>query len=114
MYQACVALGLITSPDPLGLPVAQAQQLRGLHLCQFLALHAHHNRQPIPFLPTHFQCLHVMAGIATATPPKRGHFYRVTMGTFSWSSDTWRRRILTEPQLLSKLPCVVWGLSVGL
>jgi hypothetical protein len=28
-----------------------------------------------------------MDGIATATPSKRGHFYRVIMGTFSWSSD---------------------------
>jgi hypothetical protein len=63
-----------------------------LHLGQFLALHAHHNRQPIPFLPSHFQCLQVMAGIATATPPQWGHGYRVIRGTFSWSSD-------------SKIPC---------
>src|SRR5258706_8345543 len=26
--------------------------------------------------------------VATATPPKRGHSYRVSMGTFSQSSDT--------------------------
>jgi len=26
--------------------------------------------------------------VATATPPQRGHFYRVIMGTFSRSSDT--------------------------
>jgi hypothetical protein len=29
-----------------------------------------------------------VAGVATATRPKRGHSYRVILGTFSWSSDT--------------------------
>ena len=76
-HQSRVALGLITSPDPLGLPGAQAQHLRGLHRGQFLAVSRHHNRQPIPFFPTHFQCLHVVAGVTTATPPKRGHSHRV-------------------------------------
>jgi len=79
-HQTRVALGLITSPDPLGLPGSQAQHLRGLHRGQFLAASRHHNRQPIPFFPAHFQCLQVVAGVATATPPQRGHSHQVPTG----------------------------------
>ena len=42
------------------------------------------DRQSVPFLPTH--C--VVARLLPQPCPKRGHFYRVIRGTFSWSSDT--------------------------
>jgi hypothetical protein len=35
--------------------------------------------------------------LATATPPKRGHSYRVIMGTFSWSSDMPEKSVDTLP-----------------
>ena len=70
MHQARSALGLIAPPDPLGLAIAQAQQVRRLHQRQLLAFDPDHNRHPIPFLPVHGQCLHVMAGLLPQPRPK--------------------------------------------
>ena len=49
----------------------QDHQFPRLHLRQFLALYARHDRHPFSFVPTHCQCLHVTDRMAETIPPKR-------------------------------------------
>jgi hypothetical protein len=71
MDQPGIALRLIPPPDAFGLPIAQAHQFSRLHLRQFFPFHPSHDRHPVPFLPTHCQCLHVAAGWHPPSGPFR-------------------------------------------
>jgi hypothetical protein len=78
MNQPRIAFILIPPPDAFGLPIPQAHQFSRLHLAQLFAFDSRHDRHPLPFFPTHCQCLQV---------GQDGDRHPAPIGTFSLSSD---------------------------